>query len=241
MTYKRLFFYILLIILAAPAVSLGQQTPSPASDTARIEVREPPADKLSEYRNNGDFTYEATPKEAETFLDKIKYWIREKLGEFLNQPGTQNFLDIIFYVVFAGLILALLNEFMKGNIKSLFSRKNALKPRTFSVKETDGNERDLDRLIREAVDNNQLGLAVRYLYRRSLMQLQKGGFINWKKNKTNREYLYEIQENELRELFQEVSRYYEYAEYGNYAVSDADFNKMRRRFDQMETITKNRS
>lgn len=249
---KLLFFYVLPAVLAAPVVSLGHQSLNPESGKTGInakhsagienlEVRQPPADKFSEYRNDGDFVYEATPKEAETLLDKIKFWIREKLSEFLSRPGTQNFLEIILYAVFAALILALLNEFMKGNIKGLFLRQNALKPRTFAMKEADGSEDDLDRLIRKAVENNQLGLAVRYLYRRSLLQLQNAGYINWEKNKTNRDYLYEIPESELRSLFREVTRYYEYAEYGNFAVSNTDFEKVRYRFDQMETIMQNKS
>jgi hypothetical protein len=130
----------------------------------------------------------------------------------------------------------LLNQFMKGNIRSLFSGKNTAKPGAFSIEQTDGSRQDLDRLIREAIDDNQLGLAVRYLYQRSLMQLQNRGIINWKKNKTNRDYLYEIQGNELRGLFREVTRYYEYAEYGNFAVDGADFEKLQNQFNEIETL-----
>nr|WP_240894655.1 DUF4129 domain-containing protein [Fodinibius halophilus] len=129
---------------------------------------------------------------------------------------------------------------MKGNISNIIRSKN-IKKQPISFNQQDFDTLDLNKLINNAIAENNYGLAVRYLYQQKLQQLQEGGYIDWKKEKTNRTYLYEIDEPNLRTHFRELTRYYELIEYGNFSITDTDFQSIHKQFKEMRTLIRRSS
>jgi hypothetical protein len=51
--------------------------------------------------------------------------------------------------------------------------------------------------------------------------------IVWKSNKTNRDYVYEINRQDLQQLFKHITDVFEYAWYGHLAVDKQDFIELK--------------
>ena len=235
MRHTFILFFIITYV-AAPLAVLGQRAAQP--DTSpKIKVRKPSQNKINSYASDDAFNYTNTPKEAETFLDKLKYWLQRQFSKLLHNAAERGVFKVLFYIGISALLIILINQYMKGNLKHLFVGKNPVKPESFSIHQAKADEEHLNQLIQQAIKNNDYGLAIRYLYQKNLRNLQKHGYITWKKNKTNHDYVYEIKQDELRKIFREVTRYYEYTEYGNFSISRADFQKVHNRFKKIQTLT----
>ncbi|MDX1639881.1 MAG: DUF4129 domain-containing protein, partial [Balneolaceae bacterium] len=75
-----------------------------------------------------------------------------------------------------------------------------------------------------------------YLYRKSLKNLSEAGLITWKKDKTNRSYIYELSSEKLRSVFRDVTTYYEYAEYGHFPVDRERFKTVHDQFQYLNNL-----
>lgn len=238
MIYKRAIYFFL-FLFAVQTVVYGQQADQ--ADSAKVEIRTPSQQHIAQYAEKGAFQYDNTLQESQSLLDKIMLWLRQQIAEWLDNTTTKTFLEILLYLGFAVLITLLINQYLKGNMTGIFLGKEHVRPDALAIQQNGDNNHNLDHLIQKAIDANQFRLATRYLYQKNLQHLQKEGYINWKKNKTNHDYLYEIKQNELRNIFRELTRYYEYTEYGNFAISESDFQKIYNRFKKMRTLIQSRS
>jgi hypothetical protein len=95
------------------------------------------------------------------------------------------------------------------------------------------NETDLDRLLREALERNDLRSAVRLYYIRLLKQLHNTGYIAWKKDKTNYDYAYELSAVSFILDFRRLMTAYEIIWYGERTPSPEEFKKLQVGFDDL--------
>lgn len=229
MTRKLLFLWMFCIVLSAGGLAQS-------AERQPVEVRHPPQEKVTDYASQQAFRYRGVPQKPESFLNRFKRWLGQKLEGFFDNPIVETTVGILIYIVFGLLIVLIITQLMKGGISGLFAGKKGENPNAFSIQQKSGSQGDFDSLIDRAIRNQQYRLATRYLYQDSLQQLRNNGYINWKKEKTNSDYVYEIKSDDLRELFRELTQYYEYAEYGNFALSSDKFSKVHHRFKEMRTL-----
>ena len=78
-------------------------------------------------------------------------------------------------------------------------------------------------LLQQAINNKDLRLAVRYRYMWLLQILQRRELIQYRSDKTNYEYYTELSETNFKQPFKQLSRQYEYAWYGHFALSTAAY------------------
>ena len=138
----------------------------------------------------------------------------------------------IMLIIFIGLIVALLvwllrNAKYKGNkkVKQEFSVKEFLR--------AEGEDENLE-VIDEyllAKQNGDYRLAIRYLYLKLIITLSTKGDIEWKKDKTNYEYLYELKsKNKPSEDFLFFTQVYEHTWFGLKKINLTDFEEIERRY-----------
>ena len=204
------------------------------------EVRHPPQEKIADYASQRAFQYNSVPQNPETLIDRFKRWLGIKLDKLMSNPTAKSVFRIFIYIGFGLLIVLIINQMMKGNVSGLFTGTNIDNPHTFTVDHEPSNQEELESLIKKAIKDREYRLATRYLYQDSLRRLRNSGHIDWKKEKTNSDYVYEIERNDLQTIFRELTRYYEYAEYGNFALSGERFAKVHNRFKEMRTLIQNR-
>lgn len=75
----------------------------------------------------------------------------------------------------------------------------------------------------DAERRKDFGAAVRFLYLRVLQILQRDAWIEWKKEKTNREYCTALKHTPFSGAFQLATRYFDRARYGSYAPDEHQY------------------
>ncbi len=198
-----------------------------------IDVRLLPDNLLEKYRNDPDFDYEGGPKETDDWITKIKNWINQQLVILSSSKVYSTILDYLYY----GLMIAALLLIIRGLIKSdrrglLFGR---VKTNEIKIVENDEdiNNINFDELISVAIDNKQYRLAIRYLFLKSLKLLSEKGLVELRNNKTNHQYISEIKNHQISEVFRNTTSRFEWIWYGDFPVnedimksSQNDFNKL---------------
>lgn len=95
------------------------------------------------------------------------------------------------------------------------------------------HESDLERFLREALANQDYNQAVRLYYLKIIKNLSEQGAIDWAREKTNRDYLREMQNHVLAQPFRKATQTYEYIWYGNQALSAWHFGELEGGFKQL--------
>ena len=141
-------------------------------------------------------------------------------------------LQIIFWVVAAAFILYILyalffrfrifDKNRNGHIGAEVIDENILAANA-----------DYVSAIQKAVKEKKFNLAIRYHFISILAMLQEKGRIQFLPEKTNREYMYEINDPELKTDFSNVARIYEYVWYGDSKLNEDHYWRIQNQFDDL--------
>ncbi len=224
----KIFFFLLLIFLPVLSFnSYGQKPDSLKKDiSGNLNVRT--SDKIREYLNDDSFLYDTEIGESpESFWQRILYWFKQLIYEFFCLLGKGgNLVSYIFYaVIFAALVFIIL-KLMGISPYSLFLRKKKIKLQNLPVFEEDINAVNFEKIISEAVDAGDYRKAVRFLYIKFLKILSENEEIEWKKEKTNKDYKQEMENSKYKKEFSELTKIYEYVWYGEFKINLRLFNKV---------------
>lgn len=91
---------------------------------------------------------------------------------------------------------------------------------------------DYDRLIDNAIKEKDYRLGVRYLYLKSLQKLSEKGVINFAVDKTNYQYVRELNGKAYKNTFATLTLNYEYVWYGEFDIDQIIFIKLQTEFKQ---------
>jgi hypothetical protein len=163
-------------------------------------------------------------QEAQRDLDYSRDMYREqeapkRLREPLNVPGANwgGFGQFLMYLMLGILGMALL-WMVYVLLREPRNRKfNKPKPTLVTLDNLEDHihETDLERYIREALEQGNYNLAVRIYYLQIIKDLSLKNLIVWKRDKTNRDYCIEMGSNDLGNDFKRCTFMFELAWYGN--------------------------
>jgi hypothetical protein len=187
---------------------------------------------LKEKYSSEDFNYNEKISDVnssawERFWRAVEHFF-EQLFNFGNSAKTLSGLELLMRILAVLIILFVIYMIVKiiinkegGWIFSSSERK---------IKVTDDvieniHTIDFKTIINNALHNNNYRLAIRYYYLWLLKSLSDKGAIEWDIEKTNSDYLSEIQSEDLKKDFRFLSYVYEYSWYGEFEINDTDFSK----------------
>ena len=178
---------------------------------------------LPEKYKDKDFTY----KEKAPVKKKEK----SNTGSgFLS--GFAFFMTTIFPFLLGGFIIFVIVKVMLGS--DILFWKNTKSATKISEKliyeDEDIHEVDLASLLKQAIDNQNFRLAIRYYYLTSLKGLSNKKIIEYHKDKTNSEYLFEIENPAMRTQFSYLSYVYSYVWYGEFPVDETNFKAAQNKY-----------
>jgi len=189
-------------------------------------------EQIKKYQKDPDFNYQETLPE-DNWWTRVKQWLRDVWSSFIRwilgtNPATgfwATLVKILPYILVIGLLILLVWVFLKiDNGQLLFEKKS--EPQAFMADDDELiHHEDLQALIREALDKKNFRLAIRFYYLLVLQKLSNAELINWQVQKTNHDYIYEIQDTRLRNDFRTVTDIYDYSWYGNFDVDISTFTK----------------
>ncbi|HYG18106.1 MAG TPA: DUF4129 domain-containing protein [Ohtaekwangia sp.] len=149
-----------------------------------------------------------------------------------SRPWNSDILRVIAYIIIIALVLIILYYVSKS---ITFQQK-------FRKVNTDGNtdelpveniaETDLAQLLQQALQAGDFRRAVRLYYLLLLQQLNAREMIEWKKDKTNREYLAELFAKDYHyDEVKTLTLAYERVWYGEYVLEQDSFRTLIARFE----------
>ncbi|WP_417195899.1 hypothetical protein [Bizionia sp.] len=192
---------------------------------------------LDRYSGN-DFNYNINDTGGVNLLQQL-------LRKFFNWLGNLFGIDIDFvdyetleYIVYGLLAAGALYLFIKFLLQSPMSSVFKTEEKTidnFGYIEEDIQQVDFENLIKTALKESNYRLATRYLYLKSLKNLTNKNIIDWHYDKTNSDYLNEISDDGIKQLFKRISYIYDYVWYGEFAIDEQAFNRNQ---DDFSTLNK---
>ncbi|WP_031428348.1 DUF4129 domain-containing protein [Flavimarina sp. Hel_I_48] len=207
-------------------------------------VNPPEIDKndLKAYKNDEAFDYsEYLPKD--NWWTQFNNWLNELWHSFLrwilNEREATGILAFLIralpYLIVAGVLVFLVWLFIKVDMSGsplLGSTPNQV---ILNSEEELLKHDDLQQLIDNATNNNNYRLAIRYYYLLVLQNLSKKELITWEVQKTNKDYVYELQDSKLRSQFSKITRIYDFIWYGSFEVNESAFAKAQQEFIKLNS------
>jgi hypothetical protein len=173
-----------------------------------------------------DFT-EHPPKE--------KFSSTKKRGGPLNWGKFQwKYWEVLFKYGSFGIVSLVLAYLIFLLLKDTFKQAETAKESLISW-ETDPEKISfalLDDWLQQSLLKKDYAQGVRILFLITLKELSSRSIIKWKRNKTNRDYLLEIQDEMLLPPYRYLSFAFDAALYGHYPVTENAFQKCREQFEK---------
>lgn len=228
-------------------LAFAQQNEQPVLfDDSEIEKQTISEEDLKTYKTNKDFNYLEVEAE-ESFIDKAIRWLRNILRKFWEAifgVGTATgFLYFIFrilpYILLGVLIFLLIRFFLKVNSNRLITKAKEKGSIAITEEEQIIKHEDIPALIKEAIKQKNYRLAIRYYYLLSLKHLTENETISWQPQKTNEDYIKEINTTNIKDGFKNITRIYDYVWYGEFGVDALKFEALKQPFENLnKSITR---
>lgn len=201
-----------------------------ADDHAAVPVRYPDKTHLRDLQTDHDYQYGTDTPPPENPIARFFAWMWRQLSEFFSSESYQNVWQYVILAAIAGLVIYLL---MKAEVLDfLFPKKAQNNGLDYENLAENIHEIDFDAAIDEAVSQQNFRLGIRLLYLQTLKQLTDAGRINYKPDKTNRQYVSELANTPLQPDFERLTRQFEVVWYGDFSVNERQFAAVQDEFKQ---------
>lgn len=185
---------------------------------------------------DSDFIYEYKAPEK-SLWDRFKEWIASilrNLFSFSDAETSLNFAAIFLRVVAVLVIILVIYLIVKAIINKegqwIFGKNSQKRNLYYSDIEKNIHLLDFEKLIKESLESGEKRAAIRYYYLWLLKTMAQHNYIEWDIEKTNSDYLYELQMPAHKEEFTYLSYLYNYIWYGEFEIDETTFKKAENRF-----------
>lgn len=206
---------------AIPQVKVDQST--------NIVVRSPSEKTLNNFRNNKEFNYHQKQISTPSILGMILDWLYKMLKKLLGNRYSR-YSSFLIYLTLGLIFIYLILKIIQSRPENLFYTNKNQRIDSYNGTIEDLNTIDFDAKIEEATSRHDYRAAIRWHYLKSLSYLSSRRLINWKTDKTNDDYLHELQGQSFLPSFREITKMFEYSWYGNFLVSESFYLKSRKLF-----------
>lgn len=181
-----------------------------------------------------DETYERILAEVDLEKTKKKLVLKDfEFEEIENDPSTPiatiagAWINYFAYLILAGIIVFILLAILKN-----YKKKTRLDPESSIAQPLDEIDSiDTDEALQKALQKGDFRTAIRIQFIKILQYLSAEKHIKWEPDKTNRNYLREIKEPQLTDIFSQTAHIYEWVWYGNTHVTLQDYQRLKQPFE----------
>ncbi len=195
-------------------------------DESSVEWRQFDQEKIKEHKADDDYDYGNRPVPGKSLWQRFLAWLQRILSKIFYMGTETPFGKILIYILLAAIIIYALLKIFKVDVRRIFYSSTDRGVMDYDVHHENIHEMDFDTLIKEAIENKAYRNAIRLVYLYSLKHLSDRQFIQWQPGKTNHEYMDEISEVDLKSKFGQLSYYFEYAWYGDFPISEGQFENV---------------
>lgn len=199
-------------------------------DSAKITVRSFDGEIIRQVKADPDLQYEVEATVAETIWDRLWRWITDWISSILDAATTTHWGRVFAYLFLVVAFIVIILMILKVNAFKVFYGEGSSAAGQHVLDENI-HEMDFERLIQDALGRQDYRLGIRLLFLYGLKMLADKNHIHWTQGKTNQDYLNELSSGDLKTGFSELNYFFEYAWYGNFAVTDGVYARVRKTFD----------
>lgn len=242
---KLKYLYIIFLFFGITLNSNGLASPEILSNVIQDSVYEDvePIEKrsyqdLKDKYSGNDFIYERTSNNN-GWWTRFKQWLSDffkNLFDINTDAKAADLTDIvlkIFYVViFILVVFFIVKAIINKEGKWVFGKSSDKSIIPVTDIESNIYEADFKALIASAEGENNYRLAIRYYYLWLLKNLSQAEIIAYDVEKTNSDYYYEINSDELKKEFSYTSYLYNYIWYGEFDIDNNQFQKAKTAFNK---------
>lgn len=165
------------------------------------------------------------------------YWIKKPKEQkkpkrdFFEWLFQSNTAKAIGYIIIGLVIIFVIYRIIVNN--NLFYRASRKNKNQVEEEITEEEYDNIDQKVSEAINRQDFRLAVRYLYVKTLHQMGNKGWIRFHQQGTNNEYVSQMTNHPLASEFSFITRVYEYVWYGEFALSETQFQAVHQNFKKI--------
>ncbi|ARV14175.1 hypothetical protein BTO07_02970 [Polaribacter sp. SA4-12] len=186
----------------------------------------------------------------EKYNDKEFIYTEEKIEEEKEEKdsavglafakGFLFFISKVFPFLLGGLIIFIILKTFLGTETNFWNFKKTKKKvaEQLIYEDEDIHETDIDGLLQDAIHNKEYRLAIRYHYLSALKILSNKKLIDYHKDKTNSEYLFEIENSTTRTDFSYLSYVYSYVWYGDFPIDETNYKLAENKYSSFKSSLK---
>lgn len=203
-----------------PPESSDEMEPLP--DTASLRSVAP--QKVDSLKRLKEFEYANDPA----------YWIQEEQQDrpdAMEKFFGSSLIRPIMYVLMIGLVLFIIFKLIDNN--SLFYRSKGKSLQLNTGEEALMEEENIESRLRQAINERDFRKAVRYQFVWMLQSLDQGGWIKFHAQSTNHDYQLQLRKAPFYSDFQFLVQVYEYVWYGEFAITEQQFNSIQPKFQEI--------
>jgi len=204
-------------------------------DSDTIEAKTFSKDFKKKYTDS-DFVYEQKAQEKGLWRRFLE-WLASlfaKLFDFESPQSSMNFVAILLRTLAVVIIVFVIYLIARALINKegqwIFGKNSNKRNIYYSDIEKNIHLLDFDKLIKESIQSGEKRIAIRYYYLWLLKVMAQNHYIEWDIEKTNSDYLYELQRPVHKEEFTYLSYLYNYIWYGEFEIDETSFRKAENRF-----------
>ena len=204
-------------------------------DSDTIEIKTFSKNFKKKY-SGSSFVYEFKAPEKGLW-QRFKEWLASIFSDwfdFETPESSINFVSVLMKVLAVLIIIFVIYLIVKAIINKegqwIFGKNAKKKNIIYSEIEKNIHLLDFDKLIKESIQSGERRAAVRYYYLWLLKVMAQNQYIEWDIEKTNSDYLYELQKPAHKEEFTYLSYLYNYIWYGEFEIDEITFRKAENRF-----------
>lgn len=218
-----------------------------AYDSFHVQARTVPDSVLKQFREDRSFWYTRTDVQKGERTTQPRRQVqngrqveRQPRESVTTEPYTpvsgQTWFQTLMWIIIIGGFAGAIIWYLANNNVGLFRKKE--KKLVNPDEEGDIPENifaiNYQQEIDKAAAQGNYRLAIRLMYLRLLRNLSERNIIQYKQDKTNFDYLMQLQSTSYYRDFFRVTRHYEYSWYGEFNVSPDAYSIIRHEFDHFE-------
>ncbi|MGH1366110.1 MAG: DUF4129 domain-containing protein [Calditrichia bacterium] len=203
-----------------------------AIDSSLTEIQQFDLETLREFREDSDFFYDHQPPNTIGWWEDFKRWLWHNIFRSLGVVDNPFLRNLLFYGFIAAVLGYAAYKMSEGDIQKLWKGRSRKVTVDFLEDEKDIQDLDIEKLLKQALQENDLHRATRLLYLKALRQLSERALILWQRDKTNSDYILELSGNPIQDNFREITRIFDHVYYGDFKLRIASFPELRAHFEQ---------
>ncbi len=217
--------------------SLSTVASDPATlkkDTSHIDVRKFDQLQLNEYRSQKEFNYQLQKPGQMSLWERFWMWLWEQYYRLMQNTGFRLGFKMFLWALAIGVVLYAVLKIIGMEKVMWLIRGRRESGMDYEVEQENIYAINFNEAIEHAISRKNYRLAIRLLYLKLLRELADKDLIRWKINKTNIDYGRELSATPYGQGFEQVTRIYEYAWYGEFPVEENSFLQVRKVFQQYQ-------